>query len=83
MVFIKEKAINAFNFLVADNRFVGAVLLPPRQSVMSIHRDDSSIRKVFDRAELYRELEREDKTRPIGDAQKPVVKIEKFSEKLV
>lgn len=69
--------------MVADNRFVGAVLLPPRQSDISTHRDNASIRKVFDRAELYRELEREDKTRPIGDAQKPVIKIEKFSEKLV
>lgn len=59
--------MNVFNFLVADNRFVGAVLLPPRIDVTKQKdKRDESVRKIFDRAELYRELEREDKTRPIG-----------------
>ena len=42
----------AFNFLVAENRFVGAALLPSRV----FKNMDNEAKVVFERAELYKEL---------------------------
>ena len=51
----KDKAINAFNFLIAEDRFVAAALIPS-----SIKREvDSGSRRIIERAELYKEIEQE------------------------
>ena len=46
-----DKAINAFNFLVVENRFVGAALLPTQPFTTM----DPSVKRVIDRSELYKE----------------------------
>ena len=45
----KDKAINAFNFLVAENRFVGAALVPTEHYI--VH--NASAKRHIDRARLY------------------------------
>ena len=55
----KDKAINAFNFLVADNRFVAAALLPGQV----IQKLDQRVKRVFDRANLYLDEEKENQAR--------------------
>ena len=51
-VLFKEHAVSAFNFLVSENRFVGAALLPSRV----YQKMDNEATLVFERAELYKEL---------------------------
>jgi hypothetical protein len=59
----KEKAINAFNFLVAENRFVSAALLPTRM----VKEPDSRTKRLLERAKLYREIERETSNSEVTD----------------
>ncbi len=54
--FFKDKAINAFNFLVGENRFVGAALIPAL-----IRRErDFDAQKHMERLELYKQVEAQD-----------------------
>jgi hypothetical protein len=46
---IKEKAVSAFNFLIAEDRFVGGAFLP---SVI-VREVDSSIKRVLDTSQFY------------------------------
>ncbi|CAF1011839.1 unnamed protein product [Brachionus calyciflorus] len=56
-----EKAINVFNFLLAENRFVGGAFLPS-----AITREvDLSVKRVFETASLYREIEEETKAEEV------------------
>ncbi|RNA23801.1 NADH dehydrogenase [ubiquinone] 1 alpha subcomplex assembly factor 3 [Brachionus plicatilis] len=50
-----EKAINVFNFLLAENRFVAGAFLPSAV----IREVDLSVKRVFEAASLYREIEDE------------------------
>ena len=50
---VKDKAINAFNFLVGENRFVGAALIP---ALIRRERDYDAQKRV-ERLELYNQVE--------------------------
>ncbi len=54
--FKKDKAINAFNFLIGENRFVGAALIP----ALIRRENDFEAQKHMERLELYKQIEAQD-----------------------
>ena len=66
----KDKAINAYNFLIGENRFAAGAFIP---AYINIDRD-ATVRKHIERQELYKEIE-------MAEGVNPLEKLEQMKHK--